>query len=65
VAYKGIYYVSYGVTFGALVAAKIVPTDSLVAHAAKDGAAAAKAAFNEQEQAATVDSDAPLSAAAA
>lgn len=64
-AYRGIYYVSFGVTFGALAVAKLVPSDSFVGHAIADGAGAAKEAFVEHAVAAADDADAPLSPAAA
>ena len=65
-AYKGIYGVSFGVTFGALFVSRLVPKDSFVGHALADGAAAAKAAFHEQqERAAAAEHAAPLSPAAA
>lgn len=65
-AYNSIYGVSFGVTFGALLVARLVPQDSFVGHALADGAAAAKAAFQEQdEKAAAAEHDVPLSTAAA
>ena len=49
VAYNGIFYISFGVTFGALVVARLVPADSFVGKAIADGAEAAKAAFKQQQ----------------
>jgi len=48
VAYRGVYYVSFGATFGALVAARLVPQGSWVGDAIADGASAARQAFREQ-----------------
>ena len=53
-AYKGIYYVSFGATFSALVVAKLVPADSFVGHALIDGAVAAKGAFRRQQEKASL-----------
>jgi len=66
VAYKGIYYVSFGATFGALVMAKLVPADSFVGHALIDGAVAAKDAFRKQlKKAAAAEMESTLEPAAA
>ena len=51
VAFKGIYYASFGVTFGALVVAQLVPTESFVGQAMAEGAKAAKASFRRQRAA--------------
>jgi hypothetical protein len=51
VAYKGIYYVSFGATFGALVVAQLVPSESFVGQAMAEGAKAAKASFRRQRAA--------------
>ena len=51
VAYRGIYYASYGATFGALVVARLVPANGFVGHAVADGAKAAKTAFQRQQAA--------------
>lgn len=68
VAYQGIYGVSFGVTFGALLVARLVPKESFVGHALADGAAAAKVAIHELDEkpvAAGDEHDAPMSPAAA
>jgi hypothetical protein len=51
VAYKGIYYASFGATFGALVVAQLVPSESFVGQAMAEGAKAAKASFRRQRAA--------------
>lgn len=49
VAYKGIYSVAYGFTFGVLMAGKIVPENGFVSNAINEGNSAAKVAFDERE----------------
>lgn len=48
-AYQGIYNISYGLTFGILLAGKVLPFGGFVSSAIHDGNTAAKVAFNERE----------------
>ena len=50
VAYKGVYYASFGVTFGALAVASLVPRGSLVSNAIAEGARDAEATFKALEE---------------
>lgn len=45
IAYRGIYSVAYGVTFGLLMAEKLIPVRGFVAEAIQDGNSAARQAF--------------------
>lgn len=47
--YNGFYYLTYGVVFGSLVIGSLVPSNSVVGTAVKDGAEAAKKAFEQGE----------------
>ena len=48
-AYKGIYSVAYGLTFGVLMAGKVIPVGGFVSNAINEGNSAAKLAFDERE----------------
>jgi hypothetical protein len=48
-AYQGIYSVAYGLTFGVLMAGKVIPVSGFITNAVNDGNSAAKVAFNERE----------------
>lgn len=48
-AYRGIYSVAYGVTFGLLLAEKLIPVKGFVAEAIEEGHTAAKEAFAARE----------------
>ncbi len=48
--YSGFYYLSYGAVFGALMIAKLAPTDNIMGKGLKDGAEAAKAAFHKRQE---------------
>lgn len=61
-AYRGIYSVAYGFTFGVLLAGKIIPASGFVADAVHEGNSAAKLAFDERE--ARIKTQAEESAAA-
>ena len=61
-AYKGIYSLAYGFTFGVLLAGKMMPAGGFVADAVNDGNTAAKLAFDERE--ARIKTQAEESAAA-
>lgn len=50
-AYRGIYTVAYGVTFGLLLAEKLIPVKGFVAEAIDEGHTAAKLAFAAREAA--------------
>lgn len=66
VAYKGVYYASFGVTFGALAVASLVPSSSFVGHAIAEGAKDAEATFKaleEKEVAAAADASMEATAA--
>ncbi len=43
--YNGFYYLTYGVVFGSLVVGSIIPSNSAVSEGMRDGAQAAKRAF--------------------
>lgn len=65
VAYKGIYGVAYGFTFGVLLAGKVIPVGGFVSNAINDGNSAAKGAFQDREarlEAKAAESAAALSA---
>lgn len=62
VAYHGVYGVAYGVTFGLLLAEKLIPVKGFVAEAIQEGNSAAKAAFNAQQARHEAVSEAPLTA---
>jgi|GEM_PF-5454081 len=48
--YNGVYVVSYGVTFGALVVSSLVPSNSFVSQALNDGSSAAKETFKKRKE---------------
>lgn len=50
--YGTFYYASYGVVFGALTVAHLIPTNNLMGAGLRDGAAAARRAFDQQQEAA-------------
>lgn len=50
VAYRGVYSVAYGVTFGLLLAEKLIPVKGFVADAIQEGNSAAKLAFKAHEE---------------
>jgi hypothetical protein len=41
--------VAYGLTFGVLMAGKVIPVSGFITNAVNDGNSAAKVAFNERE----------------
>lgn len=47
VVYGSFYYASYGVVFGALTLARLIPMDNVMGRAIKDGAADARQALEE------------------
>ena len=51
--YGGFYYLSYGIVFGALVVARLIPKNSAMALGICDGAIAAREAYEVQEKAAS------------
>lgn len=48
--YMGLYYVSFGATFTALVAASMIPSKGFVRTALSDGAEAARGAYRQSRQ---------------
>jgi hypothetical protein len=59
VAYKGVYYISFGATFGALTVASLVPIDSFIGEAIAQGAKDAEASFKAlEEKGSAVEGDA-------
>lgn len=48
--YDGCYYAAYGVTFGALTVAKLIPTDNALVHGIQDGAEAAAADVQKRQE---------------
>lgn len=47
VVYDTFYYAAYGVTFGVLTIAKLLPLDNIVGNAVRDGAVAARDAMKK------------------
>lgn len=50
VVYNGVYFVSYGVTFGALVVGSLIPKHSLITKAISEGSEAARKNFKKRQE---------------
>lgn len=61
--YSGFYYVTYGVVFGSLAVASLIPTDNAMGEGIRDGASAARKDFESRKEA--VEEGAAKAAAAA
>jgi hypothetical protein len=59
-AYKGTYYLAYGVTFGAMFVSHFIPRDSVFSRGLREGKENAVSAFREWEEPASV-TDQPVS----
>jgi hypothetical protein len=63
--YGAFYYASFGVVFGALTVARLVPANNLAVQALRDGARAARETIEHSQAAAHAEASAPEDAAVA
>lgn len=48
--YNGVYFISYGVTFGALVVGSLIPKNTLITKAFSEGSDAARETFKKRQE---------------